>query len=120
VLALVIVLAVPGARAAAAMFLHAWGIDIFRVPAIADARCESFTRSGSVRSTTLADARIRRASRARSERSALGRPMRSIATGQMSGARQRISLVYAQRAGIPISHEPGVQRARRGVPRDVR
>src|SRR6266540_1846406 len=32
VFALVIVLAVPGARAAASDVLHAWGIDVFRAP----------------------------------------------------------------------------------------
>ena len=59
VFALVIVLALPGARAAASDFLHAWGIDIFRVPAIATPAVNPSPRSGLGVLTTLVEARVR-------------------------------------------------------------
>ncbi|HEY6202101.1 MAG TPA: hypothetical protein VI056_03575 [Candidatus Limnocylindria bacterium] len=110
VFALVIALAVPGARAAASDFLHAWGIEIFRVPAVATPAVIPPPRSGLGALTTLADARARAGfpvgvpSDPR-----LGAPDEVYRDGtDASGARQRISLVYGQRAGIPTSHEPGV------------
>ena len=59
VLALVVVLAVPGARAAASDFLHAWGIDIFRAPAIATPAVSPSPRAGLGALTTLDSARLR-------------------------------------------------------------
>jgi hypothetical protein len=109
VFALVIVLAVPGARAAASDFLHAWGIDIFRVPAIATPAVSPSPRSGLGAPTTLADARVRAGFPVRVPSDPrLGTPDEVYRDGPDAGARQRISLVYGQRAGIPISHEPGV------------
>lgn len=110
VLALVVVLAVPGARAAAGDFLHAWGIDIFRVPSIATPAVSPSPRSGLGALTTLADARLRADFPVRVPTDPrLGTPDEVYRDrADATGARQRISLVYAQRAGIPISHEPGV------------
>ena len=109
VFALVIVLAVPGARAAASDFLHAWGIDIFRVPAIATPAASPSPRSGLGVLTTLAEARIRAGFPVRVPSDPrLGTPDEVYRDGTDASARQRISLVYTQRAGIPISHEPGV------------
>jgi hypothetical protein len=93
VLALVIVLAAPDARAAASNFLHAWGIDIFRVPSIATPAVSPSPRSGLGALTTLADARVR-----------AGFPVRVPSDPRLSTPDE----VYGQRAGIPISHEPGV------------
>ena len=109
-LALVIVLALPGARAAADNFLHAWGIDIFRVPAIATPAVNPSPRSGLGVLTTLADARVRAGFPVRVPSDArLGTPDEVYREGaDAPSARQRISLVYGQRAGIPVSHEPGV------------
>src|SRR5512132_2249882 len=108
--ALVIVLAGPGARAAASDFLHAWGIDIFRTPANATPAVSPSPRSGPGRLTTLDDARLRADFTVRVPTDPrLGTPDEVYRDrADATGARQRISLVYGQRAGIPISHEPGV------------
>jgi len=109
-LALVIVLAVPGVRATADDFLHAWGIDIFRVPAIATPAVNPSPRSGLGALTTLLDARVRAGFPVRVPSDArLATPDEVYRDGaDAPGARQRISLVYGPRAGIPLSHEPGV------------
>ena len=109
-LALVIVLAVPGVRATADDFLHAWGIDIFRVPAIATPAVNPSPRSGLGALTTLVDARVRAGFPVRVPSDArLATPDEVYRDGaDAPGARQRISLVYGPRAGIPLSHEPGV------------
>jgi len=110
VLALVIVLAVPGVRATADDFLHAWGIDIFRVPAIATPAVNPSPRSGLGALTTLVDARVRAGFPVRVPSDArLATPDEVYRDGaDAPGARQRISLVYGPRAGIPLSYEPGV------------
>lgn len=110
VLALVIVLAVPGARAAATVFLHAWGIDIFQGPAIATPAVSPSPRAGLGSITTLDDARRRADFTVRVPTDPrLGTPEEVYRDrADATGARQRISLVYGQRAGIQMSHEPGV------------
>jgi hypothetical protein len=67
-------------------------------------------RSGLGAPTTLADARLRADFPVRVPADPrLGTPDEVYRDGaDASGARQRISLVYGQRADIPISHEPGV------------
>ena len=62
------------------------------------------------RPTRLADARVRAGFPVRVPSDArLGTPDEVYREGaDAPSARQRISLVYGQRAGIPISHEPGV------------
>jgi hypothetical protein len=110
VMLLVIALAVPGARAAATDFLHAWGIDIFRGPAIATPAVTASPRAGLGAITTLSDARLRADFTLRVPTDQrLGAPdevYRGLADA--TGLHQRITLVYAQRPGIPLSHEPGV------------
>jgi len=110
VFALIIVLAVPGARAAANDFLHAWGIDIFRVPAIATPAVSPSPRSGLGALTTLDDARLRADFTVRVPTDPrLGTPDEVYRDrADATGARLRIALVYGQRAGIPTSHEPDV------------
>src|SRR5712664_319551 len=104
VLALVVVLAVPGARAAASDFLHAWGIDIFRGPAIATPAVTASPRAGLGAITTLSDARLRADFTLRVPTDPLlGTPdevYRGLADA--TGLHQRITLVYASRAGIPL------------------
>jgi hypothetical protein len=108
-LALVIVLALPGARAVAGDFLHAWGIDVFRVPAIATPAVSPSPRSGLGTLTTLVDARARAGFPVRLPSDPrLGTADEVYRQGGDASGAQRISLVYGQRAGIPISHEPGV------------
>jgi len=110
VLALVLVLAVPGARAAATDFLHAWGIDIFRGPPIATPAVTAAPRAGLGTLTTLAEARVRADFPLRVPTDPLlGTPdevYRGLADA--TGLHQRISLVYGPRPGIATSHEPGV------------
>jgi hypothetical protein len=110
VLALAVLVALPDARAAARDFLHAWGIDIFRAPAIATPVASPSPRSGLGAATTLEDARLRADFTVRVPTDPrLGAPDEVYRDrADATGARQRISLVYTQRAGIPISHEPGV------------
>jgi hypothetical protein len=110
VFALVLVLALPGTLALATEVLHAWGIDIFRAPAIATPAVSPAPRSGLGGLTTLADARLRADFTVRVPTDPrLGTPDEVYRDrADATGARQRISLVYGQRAGIPISHEPGV------------
>jgi hypothetical protein len=107
--ALVIVLAVPGARAAATNVLHAWGIDIFQAP-IATPVVSPSPRAGLGAPTTLDEARLRADFPVRTPTDPrLGSPDEVYRDrADATGARQRISLVYGQRPGIPISHEPGV------------
>lgn len=110
VLALVLVLALPGARAAADEVLHAWGIDIFRGPAIATPAVTASPRAGLGAPTTLDDARLRAGFTVRVPTDPLlGTPdevYRGLADA--TGLQQRITLVYGPRPGIPLSHEPGV------------
>ncbi|HEV8655476.1 MAG TPA: hypothetical protein VGR85_08210 [Candidatus Limnocylindria bacterium] len=110
VLALVIVLAVPGARAAAASVLHAWGIDIFQGPPIATPAASPSPRAGLGSLTTLDEVRLRADFTVRVPTDPrLGTPDEVYRDrADATGARQRISLVYGPRAGFPISHEPGV------------
>jgi hypothetical protein len=107
---LVVVLAVPGARAAATDVLHAWGIDIFRGPPIATPVVSPSPRAGLGTLTTLADARLRADFTLRVPTDPrLGTPdevYRGLTDA--TGSHPRITLVYAQRPGIPVSHEPGV------------
>lgn len=110
VFALVIVLAIPDARAAAIEFLHLGGIDIFRAPAVATPAVQASPRAGFGSITTLDEARRRADFTLRVPADPrLGAPdevYRELANA--TGTRQRITLVYAQRSGIPLSHEPGV------------
>jgi hypothetical protein len=108
--ALVFVLSLPGALALATEVLHAWGIDIYRAPAIATPAVSPSPRSGLGTRTTLDEARRRADFTLRVPTDPrLGTPDEVYRDrADASGARQRVSLVYGQRAGIPISHEPGV------------
>jgi hypothetical protein len=110
VLALVVVLSLPGALALASQVLHAWGIDIYQAPAIATPAVRPSPRAGLGALTTLDDARLRADFTVRVPTDPrLGTPDEVYRDrADSTGARQRVSLVYGQRAGIPISHEPGV------------
>ena len=110
VLALVVVLAVPGARAAATEFLHLRGIDIFRAPAIATPSATAVPRATFAGTLmTLDDARrgadfgVLAPTDAR-----LGSPDEVYRGRTPAGTHDIVTLVYTSRAGIPISREAGV------------
>jgi len=109
-LALVVVLAVPDARAAAIEFLHLRGIDIFRAPAIATPAATAVPRAtfaGTL--TTLNEARrgadfaVLAPADAR-----LGAPDEVYRGKSPNGTHDVVTLVYTIRAGIPVSREAGV------------
>ena len=110
VLTFAVALAIPEARAAASEFLHLRGIDIFRAPALASPAVNASPRAGLGSLTTLDEARRRADFTLRVPTDArLGSPDEVYAdVAAATGARQRIALVYGQRAGIPVSHEAGL------------
>lgn len=110
VLALVVVLAVPDARAAAIEFLHLRGIDIFRAPAIATPAATAVPRAtfaGTL--TTLSEARrgadftVLAPTDGR-----LGSPDEVYLGKSPNGTHDVVTLVYTSRPGIPVSREAGV------------
>ena len=106
VLALAITLAVPDARAAAREFLHLRGIDIFPVPSIpATLPPPKITFPGERMTLDEARARIRFAPRLSSDPQ-LGAP--DDVYVETVGTSDRLTLVYRQRSGIPVSAEAGV------------
>jgi hypothetical protein len=110
VLALAVVLAVPGARAAAGEFLHLRGIDIFRAPAIATPTATAVPRAtfaGGL--TTLDDARRRADFTVRAPTDPrLGAPDEVYRGLTTTGSHDLLTLVYGSRAGVPVSREAGV------------
>lgn len=110
VMLLAVAVAVPGARATATDVLHAWGIDIFRGAPVATPAVSPSPRAGFGSVTTLEDARARADFTLRVPTDPrLGAPdevYRGLTDS--TGQHQRITLVYTQRPGIPLSHEPGV------------
>ncbi len=102
----VIALAAPGVRSAAVEFLHLRGIDIFPVPSVA-----SLAPSPAVvipgERVTLEEARRR-----------VHFPVRQPTVPELSspdvvlldtsGGAERLTLLYAERAGLPPSQVPGV------------
>ena len=105
-LALVITLALPDARAAAREFLHLRGIDIFPVPSIpATLPPPKITFPGERMTLDEARARVRFALVLPSDPE-LGFP--DDVYVETIGASDRLTLVYRQRSGIPISPEAGV------------
>jgi hypothetical protein len=109
-LALVVVLAVPGARAAASEFLHLRGVDIFRVPAMSAPVATAVPRAtfaGTL--TTLDDARRRADFALRVPTDArLGAPDEVYRGLTTTGSHDVVTLVYTSRAGVPVSREAGV------------
>jgi hypothetical protein len=110
ILGLVILLAVPDARAAATEFLHVRGIDIFRAPAIATPAATAIPRAtfaGTL--TTLDDARRGADFTVRAPTdSRLAAPDQVYRGRSPSGTHDVVTLVYTSRAGIPVSREAGV------------
>lgn len=110
VLALAVVLAVPDARAAAGEFLHLRGIDIFRAPAIATPTATAVPRATFAGGLTTLDEARRRADftvRAPTD-PRLGAPDEVYRSLTTTGSHDVVTLVYASRAGIPVSREAGV------------
>ena len=116
VLLLAIALAVPAVRAAAGEILRFGGIEIFRVPATtAPARSASATATGRPSATptfgtpvSLAEARARAGYPiAVPTDAALGAPDEVDVRALRDNATQ-VTLVYRQRAGIPLSPFAGV------------
>lgn len=106
ILAIVVTLGSPDARAAAGEFLHLRGIDIFRVPAVPTALPPLRIAVAGLR-TTLDDARRRVRFTLRVPTAAdLGAPDDVFV--ETTGASDRVTLVYRQRSGIPVSKEAGV------------
>ena len=104
VLALVVVLAVPDARAAASEFLRLRGIDIFRAPAVATPAGTAVPRATFAGSLTTLDEARRRADftvRAPTD-PRLGAPDEVYRGLSPTGLRDVITLVYTGRAGIPV------------------
>ena len=106
VLAIVVTLALPDARAAAREFLHLRGIDIFPVPSVpATLPPPKITFSGD--RVTLAEARSRMRFAPLLPASAqLGEP--DDVYVESLGTSDRLTLVYRQRTGIPVSANAGV------------
>ena len=105
-LALAITLALPVARAAAQEFLHLRGIDIFPVPSIpATLPPPKITFPGERMTLAEARARIRFVPVLPSDPD-LGAP--DDVYVETIGTSDRLTLVYRQRSGIPISPEAGV------------
>ena len=106
ILAVVVTLGSPDARAAAGEFLHLRGIDIFRVPAVPTALPPLRIAIAGLR-TTLDDARRRVPFTLRAPTAAaLGAPDDVFV--ETTGTTDRVTLVYRERAGIPVSKEAGV------------
>ena len=110
VLALVVVLAVPDARAAATEFLHLRGIDIFRAPAIATPTTTAVPRATFAGSLTTLDDASRRADFTvlAPADPRLGAPDEVYRGRTPAGTHDVVTLVYTSRAGIPVSREAGV------------
>lgn len=110
VLAFVVVLAVPDARAAATEFLHLRGIDIFRAP-IATPVATAVPRATFAGTLTTLDEARRRADfavRAPTD-PRLGAPDEVYRGVSPSGpTHDVVTLVYSSRAGIPVSRDAGV------------
>lgn len=105
-LAVLITLGSPDARAAAGEFLHLRGIDIFPVPTV-PATLPPLQLSLAGERTTLEDARRRVRFTPRIPASAeLGAPDDVFV--ETVGTTDRLTLVYRQRAGIPVSASAGV------------
>jgi hypothetical protein len=105
-LAVVISLGSPDARAAAGEFLHLRGIDIFRVPSV-PATLPPLQLSIAGERTTLDDARRRVRFTPRVPAAAeLGAPDDVFI--ETVGTTDRLTLVYRQRPGIPVSAGAGV------------
>jgi hypothetical protein len=102
--------AVPDVRAVADQFLRVRGIDIFRAPAIATPAATAVPRAtfaGSL--TTLDEARRRSDFTVRAPTDPrLGSPDQVYRGLTTTGQGDVITLVYADRVGIPASREPGV------------
>jgi hypothetical protein len=105
-LAIVVALASPDARAAAGQFLHLRGIDIFPVPTV-PASLPPLRITFTGQRTTLDDARrqVRFTMRVPSAPE-LGTPDDVFV--ESVGTSDRVSLVYRQRDGIPLSKGAGV------------
>jgi len=102
--------AVPGVRAAADEFLRLRGIDIFRAPAIATPAGTAVPRATFAGGLTTLDEARRRADftvRAPAD-PRLGSPDEVYRGFSATGKGDVITLVYAARAGIPVSREAGV------------
>lgn len=105
-LALVITLGSPDVRGAAGEFLHLRGIDIFRVPSV-PATLPPLQFSVAGERTTLDAARKRVRFTPRIPTSAdLGAPDDVFV--ETVGTTDRLTLVYRQRSGIPVSASAGV------------
>lgn len=110
VIALAVVIAIPGARAAATEFLHLNGIDIFRAPAIATPAGTGVPRATFAGAVTSLDEARRRADftvRAPTD-PRLGAPDEVYRGPSTTGTHDVITLVYTSRVGIPVSREGGV------------
>ena len=106
VLAIVIALGVPDARAAAREFLHLRGIDIFPVPSLpATLPPPKISFSGDRVTLDEARARVRFVALLPSD-ARLGTP--DDVYVENVGNSDRLTLVYRQRAGIPVTPEAGV------------
>jgi hypothetical protein len=110
VLAVVIVLAVPDARAAATEFLRLRGIVIFQAPAIATPSATPVPRASFAgRLTTLDEARRGADFTVRAPTDPLlGAPDEVYRGKSPSGTHDVVTLVYTSRPGIPVSPEAGV------------
>ncbi|HUG06564.1 MAG TPA: hypothetical protein VMQ78_08485 [Candidatus Limnocylindria bacterium] len=106
VLALAVLLAVPDARAAADEFLRLRGINVFRTAAAPSAPAASGTAVFPGQRVTLEEARRRAPFLLVPSDARLGAPD-GIYIDQ-TDAGDRVTLVYASRAGIPVSREAGV------------
>lgn len=105
-LILVVALASPGLGGAAREFLHLRGIDIFPVPSVPTA-VPSLPIALPGERTTLADARSRVRFVLRVPAAPeLGAPDDVFV--ETAGASDRVTLVYRERAGVPVSKEAGV------------
>jgi hypothetical protein len=110
VLALVVILAVPDARAAAGEFLRLRGIDLFRVEAVATPTATAVPRASFAGALVTLDEARRRADftvRAPTD-SRLGAPDEVYRGLDPTGTHDVVTLVYTARPGIPVSREAGV------------
>jgi hypothetical protein len=106
IFAIVLVLLSPDARAAAGEFLHLRGIDIFPVPSVpATLPTPKIAFSGERVSLAEARARIRFEPRLPTAAD-LGEP--DDVYVETVGTSDRLTLVYRQRPGIPVSAQAGV------------
>jgi hypothetical protein len=106
-LLLVLVVAVPPVRATAIEFLRLRGVDIFRTPSVPTATAGAPVSSFSGERMTLDDARRRVRFPLRvPTASELGSPDEVYL--ETLGSTDRVTLVYRQRAGIPVSPQAGV------------